>query len=159
MHCGSVFHFEIKPSDLISSFYTYIHSINLTLDPVSVPTYILLLWLEIQFLYIQFINLTIDPVSEHTYILGMGSLKFVLNIFFLSVDLATYVCLHCCLCVEPTKNKATKMSSVLPDGIFSNQKIPLWVNLRGPWNEKGWYTHINANWNFWDNFAFLTDIW
>jgi hypothetical protein len=27
--------------------------------------------------------------------------------------------------------------------------------LRGPWNEKGWYTHINANWNFWDNFAFL----
>jgi hypothetical protein len=27
----------------------------------------------------------------------------------------------------------------LPDGIFSNQKIPIWVNFGGAWNGKGWY--------------------
>jgi hypothetical protein len=28
----------------------------------------------------------------------------------------------------------------LPDGIFSNQKSKIWVNFRGPWNGKGWYS-------------------
>jgi hypothetical protein len=27
----------------------------------------------------------------------------------------------------------------LPDGIFSNQKFPIWVNFGGPWNENVWY--------------------
>jgi hypothetical protein len=27
----------------------------------------------------------------------------------------------------------------LPDGLFSNQKIPIWVNFGGPWNGKCWY--------------------
>jgi hypothetical protein len=32
----------------------------------------------------------------------------------------------------------------LPDGIFSHQKIPIWVNYGGHWNGKSWYTYFMA---------------
>jgi hypothetical protein len=35
----------------------------------------------------------------------------------------------------------------LPDGIFSNQKMPIWVNFGGPWNGKVWHTYSLAIWN------------
>jgi hypothetical protein len=31
------------------------------------------------------------------------------------------------------------LASVLPDGIFSYQKIPIWVYFGGPWNGKCWH--------------------
>jgi hypothetical protein len=34
--------------------------------------------------------------------------------------------------------KSPKIAAGLPDGVFSDQKIPIWVNFGRPWNGKGW---------------------
>jgi hypothetical protein len=39
----------------------------------------------------------------------------------------------------------------LPDGLFSNQKIPIWVNFGGSFNGKCWY--------FYDHLEYFTAIW
>jgi hypothetical protein len=39
----------------------------------------------------------------------------------------------------------------LPDGLFSNQKIPIWVNFGVSWYKKYWY--------FYDHLEYFTAIW
>jgi hypothetical protein len=48
-------------------------------------------------------------------------------------------------------------SAGLPDGLFSNQKIQIWVNLGRPWNLKSW----NILWPFgmyYGHLVYLMDI-
>jgi hypothetical protein len=42
--------------------------------------------------------------------------------------------------------------SGLQDGIFSKPKIPLWVNLGGPWYKKGWiyFGHLEYIMGLWN---------
>jgi hypothetical protein len=37
---------------------------------------------------------------------------------------------------EACNNKSEVWSSGLPDGLFTNKKIPIWVKFGGPWNGK-----------------------
>jgi hypothetical protein len=54
---------------------------------------------------------------------------------------------------SPVK-KILKYQSGLPDGLFSNQNSQFGKIFRGPWNEKGWYTHI-----FLGHLEYITVIW
>jgi hypothetical protein len=38
-----------------------------------------------------------------------------------------------------SKHLAALSPPGLPDGLFLRPKIPIWVNIRGPWNERSWY--------------------
>jgi hypothetical protein len=54
----------------------------------------------------------------------------------------------------------------LPDGIVSNQKIPIWVNSGGSCTGKCWYTYFMAIWSnplrlgiFYGHFVYFTVVW
>jgi hypothetical protein len=46
----------------------------------------------------------------------------------------------------------------LPDGLFSNSKIPIWVNFGGPLNGKGWYV-LRSVGIFYNRLVYVMAIW
>jgi hypothetical protein len=69
---------------------------------------------------------------------------------------------------------AATLQTGLPDGVFCRifkTKIPIWVNLGGPWNGKGWcilwtfgiyfghLEYISAIWSFSGNLVYISPFW
>jgi hypothetical protein len=46
----------------------------------------------------------------------------------------------------------------LPDGLFSNQKIPIWVNFGGPYLDGKMSIKLMAIWNFLQTFGIVYDV-
>jgi hypothetical protein len=55
---------------------------------------------------------------------------------------------------------ANEIPPGLPDGIFSNQNIPIWVNYGGPSNGKWIYIYFKPFWNiYYGHLVYFKVIW
>jgi hypothetical protein len=83
---------------------------------------------------------------------------------FLTIFIAFFSLAAVALCSPPffqatTSDQLSDFRTGLPDGLFSNKKIPIWVHVGGPENGKCWYVYFMVIWNIlWSFGIFYGDL-